>query len=339
MIGRTNIPLGLSGAVDGVTVADLPTRLSSLTATANSKAVILKLSYSDTDFVSGVDVLYKTGSYPTSPTDGNCVTVEGAATSVTVSSLTNAVKYYFRVYLWRLIDGVKYYQTDETNAKVYATPSAVGISGITPAKVTSSYMIIDKSGSFTLTIPENLTLTAYLVGGGENGDVGWESDDSSGGYPGGNGGSGGGYKQQTLSTTGTVSCVSTIGQAVSSNGSATVTTFKFGSVSYSTSGFGRRGGNSSYEDGLDGLSTPYGYIGSGGGVGGFGGGGYGPGSGGVGAGDGGDGAYDDYDNDGIAGGNATNYGCGGGGGGGAYDSGSGGAGGKGKQGCIIIAWS
>lgn len=342
MIGRTNAQcFGASGAVDGVTVADLPTCPKSISTASNSGKVVISLEYSDTDLVSGVDLVYKAGDYPTSPTDGDVVTTSGAAESVTVSGLTNGTKYFFRVYLFRTIGGVKYFQTDDTNAKVFATPSAVGIDGMTPAVVRDNYLVIAQSGTFTMSIPENLTVTAYLVGGGCQGL--W-------GYYGGCGGYGGSTLSQSIDV-GTHSCSATIGGA--SNGSLTsktlyktptTTTLKVDTTTYTTPSTGLSGGASWGANGRDGLEVPgYGFIGSSGGAGGYenkkG------GTGGTGAGSGGAGGTRKSE-DGDNGGNASNYGCGGGGGGDKYVypddedgiDGNSGDGGAGKQGCIIIAW-
>lgn len=338
MIGRTNAQsFGAGGAVDGVTVADLPTCPQAVSAASNSGKVIISLTYSDTDFVSGVDVVYKTGSYPTSPADGDVVSVDGAETSIDISGLTNGTKYFFRVYLFRKIGGVKYFQTDDTNAKVFATPSAVGIDGITPAIVADNYLVIDQSGSFTLSIPEGLTVTAYLVSGGGAGSKGWDGyddDDPSGGYNGGDGGYGGKTLLQQISLTGSVPCISAIGSANSS----TTTKCIISGTTYTASGYGLSGGKSGDSNyGRDGLSTPYGFIGSSGGGGGSG--SYSNatyGKGGAGAGDGGAGA--ENRKEASNGKDAVNYGCGGGGGGGGYDDHWCGSGGNGKQGAIIIGW-
>lgn len=365
MIGRTNIPFGVTGAVDGVTVADLPTHLSSLTAAANSGRVILTLGYSDTDFVSGVDVLYKTGSFPTSPTDGECVSSSGAVTEITIEGLTNAVKYFFRTYLYRLIGGVKYYQTDETNAKIYATPSAVGVIGIEPAIVGENYLIIDQSGTFSLDVPEEISdITVYVVGGGYNGSdgtgrpSGYGSDTNCG--DGGSGGAGGYVHSFALSDayyadtfTSAIGAVGGGNTTLQSTNMAVVNASS-GSRVYGGNGVGVgavNDSNNSKYNGKNGVLTPYGYVGSSGGGGG---GGhddwddeseedYGNspgGTGGVGAGDGGEGGGTGCGS-GANGEAATNYGCGGGGGGGSDTSSSAraGKGGKGMQGCIIIEWA
>lgn len=128
MIGRTNILFCSGGGSGGggVTTVDLPTHPESISATSNNQKVIISLMYSDTDYISGVEVRYKTDGYPTSPTDGKGVTADGAATSITIDGLINNTKYYFRVYLYREVGGVKYYQTDDTNATATGIPHSGG---------------------------------------------------------------------------------------------------------------------------------------------------------------------------------------------------------------------
>lgn len=167
-LGRTNImTVGNSGG--GVTTVDLPTRLNALSSNAGNALATLTLSYSDATYVTGVQVNYKTGSYPTSPTDGQSMTVTGAPTSITVTGLTNTLTYYFRVFLYREIDGVKYYQTDITNAKTSCIPRTVEIVGITPLVSAADHLVIVNSGNFTLTAPAG---TKIILGSGGRGQLG-----------------------------------------------------------------------------------------------------------------------------------------------------------------------
>ena len=338
MIGRTNIIFGSgssSGGSGGVTTVDLPTCPSSLTASPSNGKVTLTLAYSDTDFVSGVEVRYKTGSYPTSPTDGTGKTVTSAATSIEVTGLTNGTTYYFRVYLYREIDSVKYYQTDETNAKIESAPMVgVTVSGITPAIQTDSYLIIDTSGNFTMTIPDGINTTIYLVGGGCKGE------DASSSVGGGDGGNGGYVYSTKLNAINNAQCSCSIGANSTTYNSPTNTSLTIDTTQYyANSGTYLEGGvgagiGSAAAQGITGSSTPYGNVGSSGGGGAFKStsSSYGGCLGGLGAGSGGSAGYNGSD--------ATNYGCGGGGGGSyATNPKKYGAGGAGKKGCIIIAWT
>lgn len=160
-----------SGNANG---ADLPTHLSSLSVNSGNKFVTLSLGYINTSFVSGIQVNYKTGSYPTSPSNGNSIAVTGAATSINITGLTNAVTYYFRVFLYNEVNGVKYYQTDITNARITGVPRVVEVSGITPFAVGADHLVITQSGSFNLTAPKGTKI--ILGGGARNSDGGTVSN-------------------------------------------------------------------------------------------------------------------------------------------------------------------
>ena len=124
---------------------------------------------------SGVIIRYKTGSYPTSVTDGT----QGykgpgtnlnlnASSTATILGLTQGTKYYFRIW-------------------VYATCSAGDVySGYKEAAATTKprgQQIFTSSGTFT--VPANVTsIDAFCVGGGGAGHAGYTSRD----YDGGRGG-------------------------------------------------------------------------------------------------------------------------------------------------------
>ncbi len=174
---RTNaLMTGSSSGSSGANGADLPTHLSSISANGGNKFVTLTIGYTNTNYVSGVQVNYKTGGYPASPSDGQSTSVSGAAASIKVTGLTNKLTYYFRVFLFNEVDGVKYYQTDITNARVTAIPRAVEITGITPIISASNHIVVDVSGTFTLTAPVG---TRIIVGsGGDGGDSGGAYDEN-----------------------------------------------------------------------------------------------------------------------------------------------------------------
>lgn len=335
MIGRTNA-IGVNSG-GGVTTVDLPTHLASISASGGNAKATVNLTYTDTDYISGVEVRYKPGGYPTSPTDGNGVTADGAAEAIEITGLSNGTKYYFRVYLYREIDGVKYYQTDDTNAIATANPATVAINGITPAEEGENYVVIDTSGTFTISKSSGVTLTAYIVGGGEaggDGDWEWESDDSmeysnwvgNGGY--------GGYvlAQQLLDITESTLLTASIGSDYNYGATATDTMLSLGSAMYKSSSGERLNRNIVKSNGKNGPLTPYGNVGSTGGT----------GSstrttrylGGIGAGNGGQ-CY--YGGGYVSATPAKNYGCSGGGGG-VFEASEQGKGSAGKKGCIIFTW-
>lgn len=166
MIGRTNAVCVTSG---GVTTVDLPTHPASIAYNAKNQNVDIALTYSSTDFVSGVRVAFKTGAYPENPDDGEFVEVEGAAETVNVPNLANGATYYFRVFLYREVSGVKYFQSDITNARASCVPRAVEISGITPMVEAADHIVITESGTFTLTANAGTKIIIGSAGAGQNG--------------------------------------------------------------------------------------------------------------------------------------------------------------------------
>lgn len=109
------------GAKTGGT-ADLPTHPASISIVTGNGTATISLTYSNTEFLKGVLITYKTGGYPTSPTDGDSVDTVGQPTSITISNLENGTEYYFRVFLYNIVEDNKYYQTDVINARITATP-------------------------------------------------------------------------------------------------------------------------------------------------------------------------------------------------------------------------
>ncbi len=337
MLGRTNLTASGAG---GVTTVDLPTPLASIAARAGQKTAYIDLTYSSTALLSGVELRYKEGAYPSSPSDGTGITTAGAPATITVPDLEVGKTYYFRAYPYREIGGIKYYQTSTENAMASVPIIAVSVNGVTIARQGSNYLLIDKSATFTLT--GYTPVTIYVTGGGGKGSDGYvevdsETDDTS--YGAGSGGYGGKYSINNFTLNGTYNCTTSIGNATTdlrgSNSS-----LKIGSTTYTGTEQktgGRTNADSSGGKGADGINTPYGYIGSSGGSGAenisrnyvyYG------GEGGVGAGDGGDALTRSC----TAGTDANNYGCGGGGGAARINNDDYSSGGSGKQGCVIIAW-
>lgn len=79
----------------------------------------------DSDF-SKVKILYKQGSYPSSPSDG-MVAYEGSGNTVTITGLTNDVEYYFRAFTYDTSGNIN----DSTdNQQIIATPTEQKIYGI-----------------------------------------------------------------------------------------------------------------------------------------------------------------------------------------------------------------
>ena len=167
MIGRTNAVCVTSGG--GVTTVDLPTHPASIAYNAKNQNVDIILTYSSTDLVSGVRVAYKTGAYPENPDDGEFVEAEGAAETVNVPNLTNGTTYYFRVFLYREIASVKYFQTDITNARIFCIPRAVEVTGITPMVQAADHLVFTESGTFTLTANAGTRIVLGSAGSAQSG--------------------------------------------------------------------------------------------------------------------------------------------------------------------------
>lgn len=125
-LGRTNIMIsgGSGGGSGSEGSVDLPLNLKSFTASKGTAKVLLAWDYTNTNDLTGLQINYKTGSYPSSPSDGTSVVIADTTTkSKEITGLTNDTTYYFRAYPYREVDGGKYYQTYNENCKASATPS------------------------------------------------------------------------------------------------------------------------------------------------------------------------------------------------------------------------
>ena len=204
-----------------------------------------------------------------------------------------------------------------------------------------NWLLFDKSGEYSLTMDDDVTFTAYLVGGGSDGEQGIYYNKTA--Y-GGNGGRGGCVNiiHDINAPKGQMDIIVRIGERGDSVGTSVVVN----NSEYSCSGSGStvngggfqgvsgRHGFRNADNGANGIETPFGYIGSSGG----GGAAYcngstsGRGKGGLYAGNGGN----IVKGKSLPGDRATGYGCGGGGGTASPTSWC--SGGKGKKGCVIINW-
>lgn len=141
---------------------------------------------------SGVIIVYKTGSYPSSITDGTRI-YKGSGSSSSANGISTAIctmpsentTYYFRAFS---------YATQNNGEWVHSTTYTASATTIM-----SQYTF---TSSGTLTIPNGSKVTVFLVGGGGGGACAYECNDSSGIYNGGGGGGGGYTKTYTFSHTG-----------------------------------------------------------------------------------------------------------------------------------------
>ena len=229
----------------------------------------------------------------------------------------------------------------------------MNINGITPAVVEDNFFILDKSGTFSL--DKSIWATIYLVGGGCDGENGYYNADQNT-YHGGKGGDSGYiFKFGKIALFKNVEYNVSVAENNDKSGTSITVNgrvFNCGDMGC-LNNIGGSGGiiNSSLrfispKNGISGISTPYGTIGSSGGGGAvvykyintpFGRGGEGAGtgceicSGNV---------FDNSVGDATNQINAQNYGCGGGGNAFCGDASFGdiGSEGKGKGGCVIIVY-
>ncbi len=204
-----------------------------------------------------------------------------------------------------------------------------------------NWLLFDKSGEYSLTMEDDVTFTAYLVGGGCDGRDGIYYNKTAYGGDGGRGGFVNVVRDIKVSK-GQIDITVKIGKRGDFGGTSVI----INNNGYCCNGSGNSVNDGGFQgisgkyafrnagNGSNGIETPFGYVGSSGG----GGAAYcngatsGYGKGGISAGNGGK----IVDGKSTAGERAEGYGCGGGGGSASPNSWC--AGGKGKQGCIILTW-
>jgi len=122
-VTKNNSGTGLSCVVLDTTP---PGTITNFAATAADGTVNLTWTNpTDSDFLK-TKILYKTGSYPTSSTDGT-VAYEGSGSSDGNTGLTNGTAYYFRAFTY---DATGNTNSTTTNQQLTATPSAQKIYGV-----------------------------------------------------------------------------------------------------------------------------------------------------------------------------------------------------------------
>lgn len=115
-------------------IADtLPPMVTNLAAVAGNQEITVSYTKPVSDALAGVLVVYKTGGYPTKPTDGEKVDA-GLSESVQIEGLKNGTDYYIRVFPY---NAKKQYQTLIDGATATARPSE-GPKQVTNLQVTGS---------------------------------------------------------------------------------------------------------------------------------------------------------------------------------------------------------
>lgn len=124
-------PVFLSGG--GGQNLTLPPMVTNLAAVAGNQQITVTYKNPVSDALAGVLVVYKTGSYPTKPTDGKKVDA-GLSESAVLEGLENDTDYYIRVFPY---NSKKQYQTIIDGATTTARPSE-GPKQVTDLQVTGS---------------------------------------------------------------------------------------------------------------------------------------------------------------------------------------------------------
>lgn len=117
-----------SGVTNSILTVDTvaPGTVTNLTKVEENQSITLSWDNpTDVDF-SKVKIVYKTGDYPTSITDGT-VAYEGSGTTTTITGLTNDTTYYFRVFTYDTNGNIN---TSTTNQQITGVPSDVKIYGV-----------------------------------------------------------------------------------------------------------------------------------------------------------------------------------------------------------------
>lgn len=122
----------------GVSTLNTPSQITNLRSVGNhDTANIIDLSWSkpsDSKY-KGVKILYKTGSYPTSPTDGT-VAYNSTGTNVSLSGMSNGTTYYFRAFAYNLSNNIYAYNTSTAGAQCTGVSSLNAANQITGLKAT-----------------------------------------------------------------------------------------------------------------------------------------------------------------------------------------------------------
>lgn len=122
----------MAGGAGGVSDT-LPPMVTNLAAVAGNQQITVTYKNPVSDALAGVLVVYKTGNYPTKPTDGNKVDA-GLSEKAILEGLENGTDYYIRVFPY---NAKKQYQTLIDGATTTARPSE-GPKQVTDLKVTGS---------------------------------------------------------------------------------------------------------------------------------------------------------------------------------------------------------
>lgn len=120
VLGEEKVSSGVSLTVTTKDIIPPATIIDFSAKEDNGQVTLTWVNPIDSDF-SKVKILYKQGSYPSSPNDG-IVAYEGSGNSVTVTGLVNDVEYYFRAFTYDTSGNIN---SNTNNQQIKAVPTAI----------------------------------------------------------------------------------------------------------------------------------------------------------------------------------------------------------------------
>lgn len=150
----------MAGSGVGVNNCAQVTGLSGVFGSSVQGRVTLNWTNPTDGLFKGVRIMYKTGSFPTGPTDGSLFYDSNGSDSVANTAtvnLTEGTTYYFRAFAYTYKNATRQYTTTTTGAQVTGMPYR-----------TQGTQTFTSSGTFT--VPANVTtIDIFCVGGGASG--------------------------------------------------------------------------------------------------------------------------------------------------------------------------
>ncbi|MDF2586632.1 MAG: putative phage tail fiber protein [Anaerocolumna sp.] len=177
-IASGKIILGIQGSAAVVTDCAQITGLAAVVGFSTAGQIQLNWTNPTDGKIKGVRIMYKSGGYPTSPTDGTVFYDSSDAalpSTFTKTGFTDGAIYYIRAFAYTYYHATRRYTYVTNGAQVTATPLQ-----------TKGQQIFTSSGTFT--VPAGVTaVDVFCVGGGAAGSYG-QSNSYITAYGGGGGG-------------------------------------------------------------------------------------------------------------------------------------------------------
>ena len=146
---------------------EVPGAPTNFLITRQDGQLILNWIHSTSERSTGTKIVYKTGSYPTLPTDGTVIDIEGeprSAGAKTITGLINGETYYFSLFAYTLV--LNFSTPTQENAAPIADVGAISnftaaagvgkidLSWTNPGGTFQSVMIVRKTGSYSAAISD-----------------------------------------------------------------------------------------------------------------------------------------------------------------------------------------